>query len=267
MSGAVSPIDQDLSLMELGLFAREEIGNYKRWVRKAKKYAFKATLAIFRAGKCLTLAHERLIDEGRGQWTAFLKENDLPRTTAWEAEELFKRAKTEDAVHQLTPTQAKRQFAVVKVKQIQTPSTAKRLSSVKKEAVAPQAVSPSAALIDPSQEYHPTGGPMIPRRPGEPPADEIEFPSLRNSRKKNENNTPASSAEMKAEPDSQPEQEPPLAEGHPMLTAIVQIVRRLELMIEDEMAKCDLSAEPKDAIRNEIARGIELFRTIEGGIS
>lgn len=253
--------------MELGLFAREEIGDFKRWIRKAKKSAYKATLAIFRAGKWLTLAHERFIDEGRGQWTAFFKENDLPRTTAWEAEELFKRAKSEDAIPQLTPTQAKRQFAVVKEKQAQTPSTAKSVSSVKRQAATTLAPSPSVALIDPSQEYHLTGGPMISRQQGEPPADVIEFPSLSNSRKKLESNTPTSSAETKAESEPQPEQEPPLVEGHPILTTIVQIVRRLELMIDDELTTYDLSAEPKDAIRNEFARGIELFRTIEGGIA
>ena len=42
MSAAVSTNDEVLSLMELGLFAREEIGDYKRWRSKAKKSAYKA---------------------------------------------------------------------------------------------------------------------------------------------------------------------------------------------------------------------------------
>jgi len=267
MTAVISTDDQDLSLMELGLFARKEIGDYKRWSRKSKKSAYKATLAIFRAGKWLYLAHERLIGEGRGHWTAFLDENELPRTTAWEAKELYKSAKTEEAIRDLTPTKAKRLFHVVSEKHVQTPSTAKSLSSVKKEAGTPLASSPNVVLIDPSQEHHPTGGPMIPGRPGEPPADMIESPSSRKSRKKPEINKTASSVETKAESEPQPEREPPLAERRPLLTAIVQIVRRMEMMIEDELTTCDLTAEPKDAIRNEIARGIELFRIIEGGIA
>jgi len=48
MTEVISTGDQDLSLMELGLFARKEIRNYKRLSRKSTKLAYKATLAIFR---------------------------------------------------------------------------------------------------------------------------------------------------------------------------------------------------------------------------
>lgn len=114
MGAAVTKVaDEDLSLMELGLFAREEFDEYRKWRRRAKKSAYKATAAIFRLGRWLAQAHTHLLDAGRGEWTAFLAENDIPRTTAWEAEELFRRAKTEAAVVGMTPTEAKRTFKVV----------------------------------------------------------------------------------------------------------------------------------------------------------
>src|SRR5207248_903675 len=149
--------EEDLSLMELGQFAREEFGVYRKW-RRAKQSAHKATAAIFRLGRWLSQAHTHLLDAGRGEWTAFLAENEIPRTTAWEAEELFRRAKTEEAVSRMTPTEAKRKFKVVPPKKKTTSEPT--VHSVKA----------SRATAD-SSEDDGVSLPMTPRRYGEPPFD------------------------------------------------------------------------------------------------
>lgn len=51
-----------------------------------------------------------------------------------------------------------------------------------------------------------------------------------------------------------------------MLTTIAQIVRRLELLVED-IANLDLAEEPKDDINREIDQGIATFHKLKGGIA
>lgn len=51
-----------------------------------------------------------------------------------------------------------------------------------------------------------------------------------------------------------------------MLTTIVQIVRRLELLVED-LAGLDLTDEPEDDINREIDHGIAIFTKLKGGIA
>ena len=47
-----------------------------------------------------------------GDWGRWLKEHDLKRTTAWEAIELYQRAGSEEAIANLTPSQAKKRYGI-----------------------------------------------------------------------------------------------------------------------------------------------------------
>lgn len=276
MSAAVTKVaDEDLSLKKLGLFAREEFDEYRKWRRRAKKSAHKATLAIFRMGRWLSQANDRLINAGRGKWTAFLSENDLPRTTAWEAEELFRRAKTEAAVSKMTPTEAKRKFKVVPPKKKATSEPS--VPSVKG----------GRATAD-SGNNDGVYAPMTPRRPGEPPSDPdryrrqadvtpprpkpapVRFPGQADQESdvvEGDASIPSGAAERDVEAVAAPADQPPTpGEKESLLTTIVQIVRRLEVMVED-LAGLDLTDEPKDDINREIDHGIAVFTKMKGEIA
>jgi hypothetical protein len=63
----------------------------------------------------LTLAQPKVKESGLN-WTEWLKERNIPRTTAWEAMQLYERAKKVEAIADLMPTEAKQKFGVVKSK-------------------------------------------------------------------------------------------------------------------------------------------------------
>lgn len=157
MSAVMKVAKKDLSLMELMGNAHEQIDHYRSLLGQARQSREDATLAIFRAGEWLSLARKKFKAEGRGKWTAFLKENGIPQTTGWEAETLFKKAKTEEAVGGMTPTEAKRTFKVVKQKKTTSEPS---VPSVKT----------SRATAD-SGNFDGVTVPMTPRRFGEPPSD------------------------------------------------------------------------------------------------
>jgi hypothetical protein len=159
MGAAVTKVaDEDLSLKNLGMFASEEIEEYQMLMRQARRSATEATLAIFRAGKWLSLARKKIKAEGRGKWTAFLKEYRIPRTTEWEARTLYKRAKTEAAVKKMTPTEAKRKYKVVPPKKKTTSEPT--VHSVKADRATAGSIKDDGTSL-----------PMTPRRFGEPPSD------------------------------------------------------------------------------------------------
>jgi hypothetical protein len=72
----------------------------------------KSTVQLFRAGHALHILRGKL--KGDGQWCGWLKGHGIPRTNAWEAIQLYVRAKTEEAVAELTPTQAKEKYGISK---------------------------------------------------------------------------------------------------------------------------------------------------------
>lgn len=275
MSAAVTKVaDEDLSLMELGLFAREEFDKYRKWRRRAKKSAHKATAAIFRLGRWLSQAHTHLLNAGRGEWTAFLAENEIPRTTAWEAEELFRRAKTEDAVGGMTPTEAKRKFKVVPTKKKATSEPT--VPSVKAGRVT------AGSGIDSG-----TSMPMKARRPGELPPDPdrdrrqaedapprpkptpVVIPASTNQESEGveaDVSVPSGTAERDVEPATTAADQSPPVEKQSLLTIIVQIVRRLEVLVED-LHLLDLTTEPTDAIQREIDQCFVTLTKLKGGIA
>lgn len=275
MSAIAKAAKKTLSLDELMDCAYEEIDQYRSLLGQARQSRKDATLAIFRAGEWLSLARTKFKADGRGKWTAFLKEYGIPRTTGWEAETLYKRAKTEAAVNDMSPTEAKQKFKVVKEKNKTVSDTTVPL------------VKAGLAIVN-SDEGDGVSMPMTPRRFGEPPSDpdrdrhQVDVVSPRPKRTPviipaptNQENdfiesdvsSPSDSAEHDDEPLSSPADEPPPSEEqHPLLTTIVQIVRRLEVLVED-LPNFDLSAEPKDAIGREIDHGIAKLNKLKGGIA
>lgn len=275
MSAVMKLAKKDLSLAELMDCAYEQIDQYRSLLGQARQSRKDATLAIFRAGEWLSLARKKFKTEGRGKWTAFLKEYGIPRTTGWEAETLFQRAKTEEAIGGMTPTEAKRKFKVVKPK--------KKATS---EPTVPS-VKVSRATAD-SGDYDGVSIPMTPRRFGEPPSDPDrdwrqasaappppkptpeQCPTPTNQESEGVEGG-ASSPSGAVGPDTVPatapaDEQPTPGEQHPLLTTIVQIVRRLEVLVED-IAKLDLTDEPKDDINREIDHGIATFTKLKGGIA
>lgn len=274
MSAAVMKVaDENLSLMEMMGNAYEQIDLYGMLRVQARRSSHEATLAIFRAGRWLSLARPKFRAEGRGKWTAFLKEYDIPRTTGWEAETLFKRAKTEAAVSGITPTAAKEKFKVVKAKKAKT----QPVNSVKAD----------QTTADLSSDGGVSG--VVPfRRPGDPPSDvssnsDRAIVSTPRPKPAERGPTPAQpggdvleadaavpsvAAERDVEPAASTADEPPTpGEQHPALTTLVQIVNRLDLFATDELSSAELTAEQREAIGREVTRAIDLLRTIEGGIA
>jgi len=101
------------SLEKLAGFAGNGFGEAKRLQGEATALARKSTVQIFWAGCALSLAKPKVKAEGKG-WRKWLSERGIPRTNAWEAEELYKQAKKVEAVADLTLTEAKRKFGVTK---------------------------------------------------------------------------------------------------------------------------------------------------------
>jgi hypothetical protein len=265
MSAVAKLAKNDLTLMEMMGNAFEQIDHYRSLLGQARQSREDATLAIFRAGEWLSLARKKFKAEGRGRWTAVLKEYRIPRTTGWEARTLFERSKTEAAVSKMTPTEAKRKFNVVPLKRKTTSEPT--VPSVK--------VSRSAAG---SIKGDGVSAPLLMRRPGEPPNDaDSGRAAVTTPRAKPAEPGPApakpgdvldADAAAPLGPVRQDVKPPATTPDEPpsLLTTIAQIVRRLELLAED-LPKLDLSAEPDDAIGREIDRGIALLTTLKGDIA
>lgn len=260
----------EYELGDLGELASDSLDEYKRLRGEAKAKAVEATLHIFWAGELLAVAAKRLKKQ-RGCWTAFLKEHQIGRTTAWEAIELFRKAKSGEAISGLTPTEAKRKFGVVRPKR-------------DKAVVVPS--DPSAESVGTTTAPYLGDGrsaPMTSRRPGElPPDPDVETiqPDCTAARTKPVGNAGVAQSEQmvgEAAPDEAVPMrslsavnanEPPApAEKHSLHMTIVRIVRRLELLVADDLPAADLKTEPTDAIQREIDRGIAAFNTLKGGLS
>lgn len=274
MSAVMKVEKNDLSLDELMDCAYEQIDQYRSLLERVQQSREEATLAIFRAGEWLSLARKKFKAEGRGKWTAFLKDYRIPRTTEWEARTLFKRAKTEGAVNGMTPTEAKRTFKVVKPKKTPTEPT-------------DPSVKAGRATTDTGKNEGVTA-PIKPRRFGQPPSDPyrdwrqaadapprpkptpVVIPAPTNQESDDvggDVSAPAGAAEPNTEPATTPANESLMpGERPPLLATIVQTVRRLEVLLED-IAKLDLKEQPKDDINREIDHGIAVFTKLKGVIA
>ena len=85
----------------------------------------------FRAGHALHFAQAKL--KTTKAWRAWLLENRIPVTTAWEAVEVYRRAKTPEAVAGLTAGEAKQKFGIQKPRK---PASHGRPANKKRDEVA-----------------------------------------------------------------------------------------------------------------------------------
>lgn len=73
----------------------------------------KCTVAVFRAGRALSLAQAKLKEtNGWGAWGAWLENHRICRTSAWESIQLFERAGSEGAIANMTISEAKRKLGI-----------------------------------------------------------------------------------------------------------------------------------------------------------
>jgi DNA adenine methylase len=84
--------DETWDLERLALYAVTGIAEAGRLRTEAFQMARKSTVQIYRAGRALTIAQEKL--KGERRWVRWLKDHNIPRTSAWEALELFRKAPT-----------------------------------------------------------------------------------------------------------------------------------------------------------------------------
>ncbi len=97
--------DDSWSLDDLRTYALSRLN-------EASILARRSTAQTYRAGRALSLAKNKL--KTLKAWGKWQQEHDLPRTSVWEAVELFRKAPSEEAIEHLTPQKAKEQFGIVK---------------------------------------------------------------------------------------------------------------------------------------------------------
>ena len=105
--------DDSWTLDRLAAYVSGKLGESKDFETQATVLSRKSTLAIFRAGRALVIARKKA-KEQKIKWTVWLEERSIPRTNDFEARELFKRAKTEEAIAKLGLTEAKKKFCLPK---------------------------------------------------------------------------------------------------------------------------------------------------------
>ncbi len=106
--------DDSWNLDRLARYATSGLAEAARLDHEAIQIGRRSTVQIFRSGRALSIARQRLKAEGWGRWGRWLEEHGIKRTSAWEAAELFERAKSEAQVHKLTLSEAKIRFGITK---------------------------------------------------------------------------------------------------------------------------------------------------------
>jgi hypothetical protein len=104
--------DESWDLDRLGTYAATGLSEASRLERESIQLGRRSTIQIFRAGRALSIARRRVKSESWGEWGRWLKEHNLKRTTAWEAIQLYERAGSEEAIANLTPSQAKKRYGI-----------------------------------------------------------------------------------------------------------------------------------------------------------
>ena len=108
-SDAKSVPDHSWDLERLGNYAATGLSEASRLQKESIQLGRRSTVQIFRSGHALSIARRKV---PWGDWGRWLKEHDLKRTTAWEAIELYQRAGSEEAIANLTPSQAKKRYGI-----------------------------------------------------------------------------------------------------------------------------------------------------------
>jgi hypothetical protein len=116
--------DESWDFNRLGNYARSGLGEADRLIRESIQLGRRSTVQIFRAGRAIWIARERIKAEKWGGWGSWLAEHGLARTTAWEAAALYERAGSEEAIKHLTPDQAKQTFGITRRTEREEPENA-----------------------------------------------------------------------------------------------------------------------------------------------
>ena len=119
-----------MSCERLMRLAKSELDTSMQFEIKAHSMACRSALSFFRAGQALSLVYEKATNEKN--WVKLQDDYNIPRTTAWECLELFKRAGSESAVDGFTIAEALKKF---KIRQSKKNSAAKATSLVSNQAV------------------------------------------------------------------------------------------------------------------------------------
>jgi hypothetical protein len=92
--------------------ARKLLTESAQYDTAALSFGRRSAASFFRAGESLDQVIDRMKEEKL--WCKALDQHDISRTTAWEAIQLFRRAKTAEAIDGMTLTEAKLAFGVAK---------------------------------------------------------------------------------------------------------------------------------------------------------
>jgi hypothetical protein len=111
---AESVPDESWDLDQLAVYASTGLGEADRLHRESIQFDRRSTVQVFRSGRALWFARKKVKSEKWGEWGRWLQEHNFKRTSAWEAATLYERAGSEDAVANLTPSEAKIRFGIVK---------------------------------------------------------------------------------------------------------------------------------------------------------
>jgi hypothetical protein len=101
--------DESWDLDRLGIYAHTGLNESNRLLKESIQLGRRSTVQIFRSGRALSIARRKV---PWGQWERWLVTHNLKKTTAWEAIELYQRAGSEEAIADLTPSQAKTKFGI-----------------------------------------------------------------------------------------------------------------------------------------------------------
>jgi hypothetical protein len=113
------------------LFAKisRKLNEAARYAAASLGLGRKSVTNVFEAGQLLDEASGILKDER--EWCEWQEKYDLPRSTCWEACELFRRAKTPEALEEFTSiTQAKKHFGIYKPKKVKPTSKSESQNAV-----------------------------------------------------------------------------------------------------------------------------------------
>jgi hypothetical protein len=113
--------DESWSFERLMNAATSAVVDAERLSTEATCLVHKSSVQIYRAGRVLNLARKKV---PKGQtWERCLKSHGIPKTSAWEAMQLYERAPSEEAIASLTPAEAKVKYGVTKKKSVIFPKS------------------------------------------------------------------------------------------------------------------------------------------------
>ena len=114
-----------LTLTDLETLFERELGRSDNFQAAADCLSRRSTVSLYRAGRVLSAIKKKL--KGERTWTKWQKDHKVSVTSAWQAIELFKKARSEKSVAGLSRTEALKKFDITKPK----PATASKSGTTK----------------------------------------------------------------------------------------------------------------------------------------